>query len=34
MTVPMIILAAGVVLCGVFGQPLMDALASTLTVIL
>ena len=34
MTVPMIILAAGVILCGVFGQPLMDTLASTLTVIL
>ncbi len=34
MTVPMIVLAVGVVLCGVFAQPLLDALSSTLTVIL
>ena len=34
MTVPMIILAVGVVLCGVFAQPLMDVLAPTLTTIL
>lgn len=34
MTIPMIVLAAGVILCGVFAQPLMDVLAPVIEVIL
>jgi len=34
MTIPMIALAAGVILCGVFAQPLMNAIAPVIEVIL